>query len=118
MNWVKARFDCSIDQAWVLLSDRVRQDIEEWRKHSHSEAVKENKLSTPDTISISQGNGYVILSKTGSHILVKLGTGSEIRTEFKLVPTVNEKGECRWLRDGRELDFWQASREILEPLLF
>ncbi len=56
------------------------------------------------------------VSKESSAILVKEANKEKPPTE--LIPFLNEKGECRLLYEGKELEFWQASRLILEPLLF
>jgi hypothetical protein len=55
-------------------------------------------------------------------VLVKRGdftkSGEAQRETFKLIPTVTVEGECRLRHGSDDLEFWQASRLILENVLF
>jgi len=123
MDWIKARFACSLDHAWLVLKERLKADIAEWRTHSPADgavSVSEDGDRLILSRAFESGPGpWATLAKTRDKLLLRSGPApNSAREDEGLHPTLNAAGECRLVRDGEELEFWQASRLILEPLLF
>jgi hypothetical protein len=68
------------------------------------------------------GAKWVSFERVENFVLVKRGdftkSGEAQRETFKLIPTVTVEGECRLRHGSDDLEFWQASRLILENVLF
>lgn len=122
VDWVKALFDCSVDHAWITLRERVKSDFARWKELSGTGSAAlstdegDRLIFTRTTRGIRQ---WVTVEIISGQIATRtnIGASSEAGTVRSLAPTVNQKSECRVLLDGKELEFWQASREILSPLL-
>lgn len=126
MNWVESRLKCSLQNAWINLRETLIADIASWR---------ELTKSSEDEPSVEEKNGRLIVSAkhkdeapsvpwisvhcTATHISMRRGDRIDGNvTTVQFVPVLNQDGECRLRRDGEELQFWQVSREMLEPILF
>ncbi len=121
MDWIRARRKCSIEHAWNTLCERLRTDIDIWTASSDG---------TGPTIECSVDGGTAVITKNSPHantakitlrwkshhIVAELPPGQH--NSIILTPLVNESGECRLSTGGAELEFWQASRKILEKFLF
>jgi hypothetical protein len=74
----------------------------------------------------SDGQSFTISTKNAFHKqwtrAQHTGFSIEVRLNgdrsYSLAPTLNTEGECRLRKNGDELEFWQAARLILEPILF
>lgn len=127
MDWVKSCFECSVDQTLRALTERVKADIGSWIARGGNEqriTVSEDGGGRLTVRMLHQFGTYagVTLSKEEDSLLVRSAPSNNLPEaqvkERKLHPTVNEKGECRLMCENKELELWQASRLMLEPLLF
>jgi hypothetical protein len=126
MGWIEARLKCSPESAWTLLRETLLSDIEDWRKLTRAEAGSLLIANDDRRISITSkaddvGEGaWVSVQKKESQIQVRRPHPSQPNdyVAFDLVPRLNQSGECRLWLGEEELEFWQASRRILEPVLF
>jgi hypothetical protein len=126
MSWIDARIKCSLESAWIALRETVCLDIDRWRELSHT---------APDSPSIVQQDGRLIISskekddsgesvawatveKKQKYIRVRVSDPAGTTVELQFVPRLNDAGECRLFLGEKELEFWQVSRKILEPVLF
>jgi hypothetical protein len=123
MDWVKAHFDCSTGHAWLALKERAKADIAQWRAHQSD--AKVNVSEEGGRLLVSRAGDFGIefwasLSSAQGYLLVRTGSAAAPNPdkEIRLFPTVNAAGECRLVHDGSELEFWQASRLLLQAVLF
>lgn len=122
MDWVKARIGCSTEHAWITLQEQMTTDLDQWRDHQE-EYVRARasfiKQAEFVTVMRSYPTGemahFLSVKKKGNDIVFARKQQGE---EEKLIPSLNARGECRLLYKGDELEFWQASRLLLEPVLF
>ena len=119
MDWITARRKCSIEHAWNTLCERVGADIEIWRAAGSDDATVEFSADADIAVitknSRQTSTSRVTLRRKSHHIAVEL-PGSQ--HPIILTPHTGENGECK-LREGNvDLEFWQASRRILEKFLF
>jgi hypothetical protein len=119
MDWIQARIQCSLEGAWVTLRETVYSDIERWRELTKSPTDLPVISKEDRRVTITLNEHWATMERRENYIRARLSVaGAESPMELKLVPRLNAAGECRlWLGD-QELEFWQASRRILEPLLF
>ena len=126
MDWIKAHFECSLQHALLVLRERVKADIDQWQTQSGPEAKINVTMDGPRfVISMPEFQDlgpWVAFEAKENYILVRSGNSQTIDqskiTTSKLIPTVNTEGQCRFRKGSEELDFWQASRLILEDVLF
>jgi hypothetical protein len=121
-DWVTARSACSIDHAFEALKLAVEADLN----------VRNKQLPaglTPFEIT-AQSDCFVIFRKTSRHhAIIRFEQGEAsilvfdvknddrtLKAEATLI--MNDLGECRLKCDGRELEFWQFRRKILEDFFF
>jgi hypothetical protein len=120
MDWIEARLKCSPDHAWITLCEVVRSDVDRFRSLTNSESPTVEQENGRVLI-VSNGKRFVTLQSIDNKIAIRQGHqhGDPKGVEkFSLIPTLNQNGECRLRFNRAELEFWQASREILENLLF
>src|ERR1035438_9226034 len=119
MDWITARRKCSIEHAWNTLCERVGADIEIWREPADGKRATIEFLADADVAGINKNSrqtntSKVTLRRKNHHIAVE-SPGSQ--HPITLIPHTAETGECK-LREGNvDLEFWQASRRILEKFL-
>ena len=129
VDWVKARVDCSVHQVWLALCDRVKSDLARWKELDKSGAVTSVKvLEQPDRLSVSKNVGgdsehWVVLEKDSQRIYYRVSLGDpnpNAVPKKRIAPILGREGHCRLTIDSKqeELEFWQVSRQILEPLLY
>jgi len=121
MDWITARRKCSIEHAWNTLCERIRTDLEIWRAPLDNTAPT-IEFSADASIGVITKNSRrasiskVTLRRQSHQISVEWSTGRE--NALALIPSATEAGECRLRAGNIELEFWQASRRILEKFLF
>jgi hypothetical protein len=130
MDWIQARFECSLEHALLVLRERVNADIGEWRKRMGdaepdsaiqvTDDGRRTVISRPEPVA---GSGpWVVFEAKESCIAIRRGAHESVAPsrveETRLIPAVNSEGQCRLRHGAEELEFWQASRLILEDLLF
>jgi hypothetical protein len=122
MDWIRARRKCSIEHAWNTLCERIRTDIDTWREADDLAATVEFSMDANVAIVTKNARGAsttrITLRHKAHHIAVELPGNQEHQHSLILTPLLNETGECRLRAGGEELEFWQASRKILEKFLF
>ena len=125
MDWIAARRKCSIEHAWNVLCERVRADIDTWAASTEDSAGLKIEISVDaDTAVITKNSprmstSKITLRRKAHRIIVGMPTKGQNRgTSMMLTPLVTEAGECRMRIGGSDMEFWQASRQILESFLF
>ena len=130
MDWIKARFECSMEHVWASLKDRLKQDAPDWEKKVKPQGSIARFLEFTDenrSLRITafrqetNTNGSVFVSRTNRKIsgYQQIDLDEDTKTPaMEFSPTVNSQGECRLLWNDRELEIWQVSRLLLEPILF
>jgi hypothetical protein len=118
MDWITARLQCSIEHAWNVLCEGVRSDLDIWKAaQTHSDPKIEFSIDANIAVitknSPDASTSKITLRRNSNRITAELPG----RT-MTLTPLVNEAGECRMKVGNDELEFWQASRKILEAFLF
>jgi hypothetical protein len=125
MDWIKAFFECSLSQVWLALNQRLEADIREYNELSRGHSALQLSKDEPRIV-ISRtrerppyDSPWVTLERKGNHLLLRVGNSAHSLDieEVRLLPTLNPDGECRLKLGNNELELWQASRLILEPLL-
>ena len=125
MDWIKAFFECSILQIWLALNQRLEADIREYNELSRGQSALQVSKDEPRIV-ISRtrekppfDSPWATLERKGNHLLLRVGSSAHSLDieEVRLLPTLNSDGECRLKLGNNELELWQASRLILEPLL-
>lgn len=123
VDWVTARFECTIDKLWERLARRLAEDVKVWNvkadteRRPHVVIEDEHKAAGLLTIFSPAGAGArrsVKIHRRSGDLFI---TADDMEG-VPLTPILNDKGECRLLQNNKELELWQASRLILEPLLF
>lgn len=124
MDWIKSRTECSPEHAWFTLKERMAADLDQWRASQNEFVRGRTSFHREDRlVTVSRRSGMT--HEIEAFLSVKMRGESDIvfaRTpqgeEEKLIASLNVKGECRLIYNGKELEFWQASRLLLEPVLF
>lgn len=123
MDWISARCECSLPAMWDQLTERVAADLQQWNggigfgpiwakvdeeRSGHAAWAFYIRTNNPDAL----WSGVWVSVET-PFVFIKCSGGT-----WKLEPVLNAKGEPRLLCEHQELELWQGSRLILEPLLF
>ena len=125
MDWIKEFFECSLSQVWLALNQRLEADIREYNELSRGQSALQVSKDEPRIV-ISRtrerppyDSPWATLERKGNHLLLRVGSSAHSVDieEVRLLPTLNPAGECRLKLGNNELELWQASRLILEPLL-
>ena len=107
------------------LNERLKADVREYNELSQGRSTLQMANDDPRIV-ISRtrdhppyDSPWTSLEKRGNYLFVRAGASAHTRDieEIRLVPTLNAEGQCRLRRGNHELELWQASRLILEPLL-
>lgn len=124
MDWIKAFFECSIAQIGVALIERLESDIREYsemsRGHSALQVTKDERIVISRTRDKPPCDSpWASLERQGNYLLLRAGRSAHSADidEIRLLPVLTADGECRLKRGSNELELWQVSRLILEPLL-
>jgi hypothetical protein len=120
-DWVTAVASCSVGSAFVRLRTQVEQDVETrraLRPQAEHYGFRFQANNDYNFCVLVEGNGIhksvcFELQKKAEQIQVH--RGAEI---VKAKMTVNKDGECRFLVNDEELEFWQFRKRMLEDLFF
>jgi len=124
MSWIEARLNCSCESAWTILRETILSDLDEWRTLTRANTGSPVVASEGKRITVTLGGDageiWVSVQKTERRITVRRPDPSKEGgyVSFDFIPRLNDAGECRLWLGERELEFWQASRQVLEPVLF
>lgn len=124
MDWVKALWECSLENVWSALRERIQSDVAQYAEHSGDPlainvALIQNRFRLVRRSQFNNGP-WATVELRENYLLVRKGmetTSPDDVEEVRLVPIVNGEGECRLQRGEEELELWQASRLVLEPLM-
>jgi hypothetical protein len=120
-DWVTAIASCSVGSAFVRLRTQVEQDVktrQELRPQAAHYGFRFQENNDYNFCVLVEGNKIhksVCFDLQKSEDQIQVNRGSEI---IKAKMTVNHDGECRFLVDGEELEFWQFRKRMLEDLFF
>ena len=120
MDWINARIGCSREHAWITLREKIRGDVARWQELQSDEA---------NTVQVTSDDSYIVVSKEEGPIPLRrwcraergssgIVITDETNNPTTFAPFLNAKGECRLLKGGEEMDFWQVSMFALEHVLF
>lgn len=124
INWVEHRTDCTVRKMCKQLEEQLAADVDTWNR------LRANPNEIPAVTIEPSPRGMVVEAGTwsgaGPRKRVEVAkipgalvvTADDIEDRITLTPKLNERAECRLFHDGEELQLWQASRLILEPLFF
>jgi hypothetical protein len=120
LDWVMERAKCSATSAFETLKLQIEEDVK-----------KRNDLKTPNdmfNLNIVGGSGVfkVWVEGISGRRTVKFSQTSDgIRMTDEIDRTILEGkltftigGQCKYIVNGEELEFWQVRRKVLEPLFF
>jgi hypothetical protein len=123
MDWIEARIKCSVESASTTLGETIRLDIERWRELKGA-GTDSPDVNTEDssrliiTSAVKNAAGEraarTTVEKKATHIKLTRPAGGDLQ----FVPRLNAAVQCRLTLGEKELEFWQASRMVLEPILF
>jgi hypothetical protein len=116
-----------METAWTTLRETICTDIDRWRELTAAPPNSPTVQKEADRLVITGSQDpdatgaalWVTVEKRPLDIRVRrpgLANGGPV--VFELAPSLNPTGECRLWLGKDELEFWQASRLILEPILF
>ena len=132
VNWVKARFECTLEKMFEKIKDAVEQDLEEFKRldPARSEELKIVQEPTdPNSFSIGRppreyamSADYVTYTNAGLTISVDRNKGQTRTHLMLLLVQLTDEGKCMLLRDDpdepEEIEIWQVNLKVLEPLFF
>jgi hypothetical protein len=126
VDWIEQRIRCSVEHAWNTLRERLRADVQRWKELTRPEPGALQMTFEQDRLTLSGGacKPWIDLTRKRDHIAVRrpkeggIPTAPDDVLSSRLSPSLNAEGECRLRWDGKEFEFWQVSRELLEPVLF
>jgi hypothetical protein len=113
------------------LSDKIERGLQEWEKLPEKPIQAYVKIATRESSTLyltwrarypgkHPKNGTYILEVLGNELLYRARLDDE-PDKYKpetLIPTLNKDGQCVFVINDKERELWEASRYILEPLLF
>lgn len=118
-DWVTERKKCSALTVFEQLRQDVQQNLAAF--HDGQERRRWNLISThPEMFTVTGQlerfrNAAVRFMLVGDEMEIE---GQNVDVKMTATLTLNDRGQCRLLVDGKELDRWQVLRRALEPLLF
>jgi hypothetical protein len=124
LSWIEARLKGSPESAWTILRETLLSDIDEWRRLTKADAGSLLVSSEDWRITVASKEEdqledvWVTVQKKETRITVRRPSKSGAPQEVDIIPRLNQDGECRLWLGEEELEFGQASRRILEPVLF
>jgi hypothetical protein len=122
-QWVFARNECSVSQAFDRLWKEVQDDVEMRNKISRAG----NDSFTYSAVGDTQGKFTVRLNSNTLARSVSFFAGSDHSisakgenppVDLKATLALDEDGHCRLKVGGRHLRFWQFRMEALEKLFY
>jgi hypothetical protein len=120
-NWVKARAACSAAKVFQQLRRELEDDVKT-RNALRAESADYGFDTHSDAGSITvfiQGSNVrprsVTFEQTAAGIAAFDETGKRV---YDSVLTLSDAGDCRLRVSGRELEFWQFRKLVLEGLFF
>lgn len=121
MDWIEARVKCDVESVWTTLRETVCSDIERWRELKGKTSAVPTVASEDRRLMVTLNKDvWVNVEKRADYIRLRYPDPSKPDgfTVLRFVPRLNAKGECRLWLEETELEFWEASRKVLEPVLF
>jgi len=119
-DWVTARHRCSINQMLEALIVHARTNVETAKAINDQAVIEFSAFGDSFTI-MRNWWGQKIGARVivhGEQLEAQRFTANGNEPVLAAAITLNNAGQCRWLVNGEELDHWQLSRRVLEPILF
>jgi hypothetical protein len=120
LNWVKARAECSLVQAFKTLQLGVQTDIDEINSRIQPGIQMKFYLANHGKrfVAVCEVNGAPSHEiefglKDDSIVVVE-----DRAVKFEAHVTLNSAGECKLQVNGEEMEHWQVRRKALEGLFF
>jgi hypothetical protein len=119
-NWVRARAECSIINAFMRLKLAIRKDVDTANEIFRGTGTKFEIVHDATSFTVYQETSpprSISFSLNDVNSLIEVG--SEKGTDFSVAITLNKDRQCNFLlADGEELDEWQFRRKALEKFFF
>lgn len=121
LDWVSARFYCSLQAVFETLAEVIKTDAEVASKlfapdRTFKVTVQPQKIIVVRAEREAGTPSSIVLELSALGITVKKGRSGE--PVFDARPVMNEEAECMLEVDDRPLKLWQVSRKALEDLFF
>jgi hypothetical protein len=139
VDWIQIKFLCEIEQATRVLCERLERDFKKWKAlpFSLKLPVEISRDRRSLTLHVSDPSwtdvGSIVIVPEQHQISVRFERFKQPDVPHKIIvrPTMTDQGEFRFTKtviksagqkepDGPpvQLELWEASKTILEPLLF
>jgi hypothetical protein len=125
-DWVTARAECSLEQMFNLLRERIDGDVKTMQART-TDKIEIGKIDDRRfRVSVQWNIGGMVESDAVvfEHTYQDVIHVRNLRTEtelFSAKPALNVAGDCQLEivgSNGPALELWQVSRRALEPLFF
>ena len=122
LDWVKIRFECTVNQVFEKLHLEVKSDVERINSLQPTREFKIQRFG--DYFSVFQ-EGVLVGPRavTFKREQMSIEVTTHIRSNNSKDPViativVNDFGKCCLRVDDKERSFWQFRKDTLEPLFF
>jgi hypothetical protein len=126
-DWVKARADCSLEEAFRFLVERLQFDVNSMNSRPNATTKFKCAKKEEDRWFVSKAWDLDGRTDFADGVAFKL-LGDGIRASrvvppteeplFLATPALTTAGECKLHIDGQPLELWEVSRKALDSLLF
>jgi hypothetical protein len=122
-DWIKARQECSLTTMFERLRQQVSADVDQRKKLLRSDSHYSFEF-------VSEKTNIFSVAAVGNQIHCRVqfsleGNGIQIRSDgfqgtpvFLATLTLNDEGDCRFVVDEIEREFWHIRKMALETLFF
>ncbi len=121
-DWVTARWKCSLEMAFQILSEIVDTNVKKINERPHPSATFERRLLNQKLIVIRKREdeiSTVVFELSYPAIQVKRVSPAGAETFlFSTTPSLTEDGDCILEVEGQPLKFWQITKRALYDLFF
>jgi hypothetical protein len=114
---------------FACLSDRIQKDLQAWEQLPQKPIQAYVNVASHDASTLyltwkemrpgkHPKNGTYILEVAGNELVYSTRLDDGTNENEILIPTLNKEGKCVFVIRDKKREIWEASRYILEPLLF
>ena len=117
-DWVRARFNCTVDSVFKELVAVIESDISSFNKLSGQDDCEINHLEDRK-VTFRRGKRVSSLSTDGRTIHVGYMFGNSRLSDLTIKPKWNEaQMRCDLLVEGETISTHRASQKVIGPVLF
>jgi hypothetical protein len=126
-DWVRERSKCSLRSIFDTLAGAVKKDVEtatQLLQEAHNDKIVFHYTQDRNLITVVRER-FDVADQAQSQTRVRFAlSASEITVErqqqkqFSILGSFNEKGECKIVVNGQDLEPWKICRMALEDLFF